>query len=60
MNRFYVWLNLQVPETISSLNFGTRCKDITNSVSAGPGVQAAQMNALKKELAKLKKAGAKK
>ena len=46
-----------VAETTSSLSFGTRCKDITNSVQAGPGVQAAQLNALKKELAKLKKAG---
>jgi hypothetical protein len=42
-------------ETISSLGFGTRCKDITNSVQAGPQVQAAQLAALKKELAKLKK-----
>lgn len=45
-------------ETVSSLSFGTRCKDITNAVQTGPGVQAAQMNALKKELAKLKKTGA--
>jgi hypothetical protein len=44
-------------ETLSSLAFGTRCKDITNSVQAGPQVQAAQLAALKKELAKLKKSG---
>ena len=46
-----------VPETHSSLGFAFRCKDITNSVSSGPGVQAAQMSALKKELQKLKKGG---
>lgn len=46
-----------VPETVSSLGFASRCKDITNSVASGPGVQAAQVNALKKELAKLKKGG---
>ena len=46
-----------VSETVSSFNFGQRCKDITNSVTAGPGVQIAQVNALKKELAKLKKQG---
>jgi len=44
-------------ETVSSLNFAVRCKDITNAVSSGPGVQAAQMSALKKELAKMKKGG---
>jgi len=44
-------------ESNSSLGFAFRCKDITNSVAAGPGVQAAQMSALKKELAKLKKGG---
>jgi hypothetical protein len=44
-----------VMESNNSLGFASRCKDITNMVSAGPGVQAAQMNALKKELAKLKK-----
>lgn len=44
-------------ETVSSLNFAVRCKDITNAVSTGPGVQAAQMSALKKELAKMKKGG---
>jgi hypothetical protein len=39
-------------------SFIKRCKDITNNVDkagAGAGVQAAQMQALKKELAKLKK-----
>lgn len=46
-----------VSETVSSLGFAVRCKDITNAVSAGPGVQAAQVTALKKELAKLKKSG---
>lgn len=45
--------NLQ--ESNNSLAFANRCKDITNMVASGPGVQAAQMNALKKELAKLKK-----
>lgn len=44
-------------ESNNSLAFASRCKDITNMVAAGPGVQAAQMNALKKELAKLKKGG---
>jgi hypothetical protein len=47
--------NLQ--ESDSSLKFASRCKDITNAVSASGGVQTAQMNALKKELAKLKKGG---
>jgi Kinesin motor domain len=46
-----------VAESNSSLSFAARCKDVTNSVAAAPGVQAAQMMALKKELAKLKKAG---
>jgi len=44
-------------ESNSALAFASRCKDITNSVQAGPGVQAAQMNALKKQLAQLKKDG---
>lgn len=44
-----------VAESNSSLSFATRCKDITNAVSAPPAVQAAQLSALKKELAKLKK-----
>ena len=46
-------------ESNSSLAFASRCKDITNSVQAGAGVQAAQMNALKKQLAALKKGGGK-
>ncbi|RYH20701.1 hypothetical protein EON65_22695 [archaeon] len=45
------------PESNSSLAFASRCKDVTNAVAAAPGVQAAQINALKKELAKLKKPG---
>jgi hypothetical protein len=45
------------PESNSSLAFANRCKDITNAVQAGPGVQAAQVSALKKELAKMKKEG---
>ena len=44
-------------ESNSSLAFASRCKDITNAVAAAPGVQAAQVSALKKELAKLKKGG---
>ena len=46
-----------VAESNSSLAFASRCKDITNSVAAAPQVQAAQVQALKKELAKLKKSG---
>lgn len=42
-------------ETVSSLKFAIRCKDITNAVASGPGAQAAQVSALKKELQKLKK-----
>ena len=45
------------PESNSSLSFASRCRNVTNAVAAGPGVQAAQMMALKKELAKLKKQG---
>jgi hypothetical protein len=44
-------------ETNSSLSFAARCKDVTNAVASGSGVQAAQLNSLKKELAKLKKGG---
>ena len=44
-------------ETSSSLQFGNRCKDITNAVAAPPHVQAAQLKSLQKELAKLKKEG---
>lgn len=43
-------------ESMSSLGFAQRCKDVTNTVSGGPqGAQQGQINALKKELAKLKK-----
>ena len=48
-------------ESTSSLSFGLRCKDITNSVKS-PGASAAsasQIKDLKKELAKLKKGGGK-
>ena len=50
-----------VAESVSSLNFGVRCKDITNSV-VGPqnGQSQQQLKDLKKELAKLKKDGSKK
>jgi hypothetical protein len=44
-----------ISETNSSLGFAQRCKDITNSGSAPAAQQAAQLAALKKELAKLKK-----
>ena len=47
----------KTPESCSSLAFTNCCKDITNAVAAGPGVQAAQVSTLKKELAKLKKGG---
>ncbi len=46
-----------IAESNSSLAFAQRCKDITNCTSSAPAMQAAQMNALKKELAKLKKGG---
>lgn len=47
-----------VSESNNSLSFASRCKDITNSVSTNaPAAQQAQMNALKKELARLKKGG---
>lgn len=47
-----------VNESNNSLAFAHRCKDITNMVTGGPpGVQAAQVASLKKELAKLKKGG---
>ena len=44
-----------VAESISSLSFASRCKNVTNAVSGPPVQQTAQLNALKKELAKLKK-----
>lgn len=45
-----------VNESNNSLGFATRCKNITNSV-VNPQMQAQQMAALKKELARLKKEG---
>jgi hypothetical protein len=45
-----------VSETSNSLGFAKRCKDVTNT--GGPGGNNQQLNALKKELAKLKKGGA--
>lgn len=47
-----------VSESSSSMQFASRCKDVTNATAAPPAVQAAQLNQLKKELAKLKKGGA--
>eukprot|EP00604_Paraphysomonas_vestita_P000470 CAMPEP_0174825794 /NCGR_PEP_ID=MMETSP1107-20130205/43118_1 /TAXON_ID=36770 /ORGANISM="Paraphysomonas vestita, Strain GFlagA" /LENGTH=702 /DNA_ID=CAMNT_0016057769 /DNA_START=1510 /DNA_END=3618 /DNA_ORIENTATION=- len=44
-----------VSETLSSLSFAQRCKDVTNTGGGPPAQQAAQLAALKKELAKLKK-----
>lgn len=44
-------------ESNSSLAFAARCKDVTNAATAGPGANAAQLKALKNELAKLKKGG---
>lgn len=44
-----------VSESNSSLSFAARCKDVTNATSAPPAQQQAQLAALKKELAKLKK-----
>jgi hypothetical protein len=46
-------------ETVSSLSFAARCKDVTNAVSTGSGVQAAQVQALKKQLAMLTGGGGK-
>ena len=44
-----------VAESNSSLAFASRCKDVRNSTAAPAAVQAQQLGALKKELAKLKK-----
>ena len=44
-----------ISETVNSLGFAKRCKDVTNS--GGPGGNNAQVLALKKELAKMKKGG---
>lgn len=46
-----------VSESNSSMQFASRCKDVTNATAAPPAQQAAQLNQLKKELAKLKKGG---
>ena len=46
-----------ISESNSSMQFASRCKDVTNATAAPPAVQAAQLNQLKKELAKLKKGG---
>ncbi len=45
-----------VQESNNALSFASRCKDITNN-AANPAVQQQQLNALKKELNRLKKAG---
>ena len=42
-------------ESNSSLQFASRCKDITNSVNNSGGVAGAQLAALQKELKKMKK-----
>jgi kinesin family member 5 len=48
--------NYNVPESNSSLTFAMRCKDIKNNTSSSSaGIAAIQLNALKKELNKLKK-----
>jgi hypothetical protein len=41
-------------ETINSLQFAARCKDVTNSVAGGPAAAAAQLQALRRELNKAK------
>jgi hypothetical protein len=46
-----------IAESNNSLSFGTRCKDVTNAGAANPAMQQAQLNALRKELNRLKKAG---
>jgi len=46
-----------VNESNSSMQFASRCKDVTNATAAPPAMQAAQLSQLKKELAKLKKGG---
>jgi hypothetical protein len=49
-------VDYNVSEIVSSFNYCTRCKDIANKVSvSGPGLQQAQVTAMKKELNKLKK-----
>ena len=49
--------DLEAVESNASLNFATKCKDNGGAGGIAPAVQAQQLNALKKELAKLKKAG---
>ena len=45
-------------ESLSSLGFAQRCKNVKNLVAASPAQAAAQVGALKQELARLKKANA--
>ena len=45
-------------ESLSSLGFAQRCKNVRNLVAASPAQAAAQVGALKQELARLKKANA--
>ncbi|GMH92893.1 hypothetical protein TrVE_jg10844 [Triparma verrucosa] len=45
-------------ESGNSLDFAKRCKDVKNYAGAGGGNAAAQLKALKQELSKLKKGGA--
>jgi len=42
-----------VPETISSLNFATRCKDVTGN--ADPRALAAELSELRMEVARLRR-----
>ncbi|CAM9267757.1 unnamed protein product, partial [Choristocarpus tenellus] len=44
-------------ETINALQFAARCKDVTNSVMGGGKGAAAQVQALRRELQKLKQEG---
>ena len=45
------------PETLGALEFGARCKDIKNCVADTPAQAAAQLSALRQELARLKARG---
>jgi hypothetical protein len=47
-----------IQETLSSLNFASRCKKVTNSVSAT--VETAQIRQLKRQIAAMKKGGSSK
>jgi len=49
--------DLEAVESNASLNFANKCKDCAGAGGLAPAVQAQQLNALKKELAKLKKGG---